>query len=337
VEFKHTVTSTMMHIIAHPRIHIGLADMGYASLRSFGGVGFSLDCEPTVVEFESCRTVEIDGTEVLDTRSHLALSELVERLRAVREKVGFRAIIKSVPRQHVGLGSKTSLVMSIIAGANAVNDLGFSNGEMQQLSGRGAASGVGLHAFFQGGIIWDAGHRFVPGMRLSPSSAKPATSVPPLMARLPFPSEWCVALLLPDEPTMSGEDEVKFFSENAPVTKGDALETMAILYHGVLPAFVLADYDAIGLALQSLHRVGFKMRELQRCSTRGQSCLAALFQLGLAAGVSSVGPLLYVIIPRSDRERLDQVRSVSSDFRVHTLSIASGWNSGHELRSGAWL
>ena len=164
--------------------------MGYASLRSFGGVGFSLDCEPTVVEFESCRTVEIDGTEVLDTRSHLALSELVERLRAVREKVGFRAIIKSVPRQHVGLGSKTSLVMSIIAGANAVNDLGFSNGEMQQLSGRGAASGVGLHAFFQGGIIWDAGHRFVPGMRLSPSSAKPATSVPPLMARLSAKLMW---------------------------------------------------------------------------------------------------------------------------------------------------
>jgi beta-ribofuranosylaminobenzene 5'-phosphate synthase len=336
MEFKHALASAMMHIIARPRIHIGLADMGFASLRSFGGVGFSLDCEPTVVEFEPSRTVEIEGTEVLDTRARLQLSEL-ERLRAVREKVGFRAIIKSVPRQHVGLGSKTSLALSILAGANAVNRLGFSNGEMQQISGRGSASGVGLHTFFQGGLVWDAGHRFVPGMRLSPSSVKLATSVPPLMARVPFPSEWCVALLLPDEPTMSGEVEAKFFSDNAPVTKSDALETMAILYHGVLPAFMLTDYEAIGLALQSLHRVGFKMRELQRCSTRAQSCLAALFQRGLAAGVSSVGPLLYVIVPRSDRERLDQVRSVSSDFSVPILSIASGWNAGHELRSGARL
>jgi beta-ribofuranosylaminobenzene 5'-phosphate synthase len=337
MEFKHALTSTMIHIIARPRIHISLADMGYASLRSFGGVGFSLDCEPTVVEFEPCRDVKIDGTEVLDTRARLELSELVERLRTVREKVGFRAIIKSVPRQHVGLGSKTSLALSIIAGANAVNHLGFSNGEMQQLSGRGAASGIGLHAFFQGGLIWDAGHRFMSGMPLSPSSAKVATSVPPLMARAPFPSEWCVALLLPDEPTMSGEDEARFFSENAPVTKGDALETMAILYHGVLPAFMLTDYEAIGFALQSLHRVGFKMRELQRCSARAQSCLAALFKRGLAAGVSSVGPLLYVIVPRSDRERLDQIRSVSSDLSVPILSVASGWNAGHELRSGAWL
>ena len=214
MEFKHALTSTMMHIIARPRIHISLADMGYASLRSFGGVGFSLDCEPTVIEFEPCRTVEIDGTEVLDTRAQLELSELVKRLRAVREKfVGFRAIIKSVPRQHVGLGSKTSLALSIIAGANAVNDFGFSNSEMQQLSGRGSASGVGLHTFFQGGLVWDAGHRFVPGIRLSPSSATIATSVPPLMTRVPFPPEWCVALLLPDEPTMSGEDEARFFSE----------------------------------------------------------------------------------------------------------------------------
>ena len=136
---------------------------------------------------------------------------------------------------------------------------------------------------------------------------------------------------------MSGEDEAKFFSENAPVTKGDALETMAILYHGVLPAFILTDYEAISLALQSLHRVGFKMLELQRCSTRAQSCLAALFECGLAAGVSSVGPLLYVIVPRSDCERLDQVRSVSSGLSVPILSVASGWNAGHELRSGAWL
>jgi beta-ribofuranosylaminobenzene 5'-phosphate synthase len=337
VELKHTVTSAMMHIIARPRIHISLADMGHASLRSFGGVGFSLDCEPTVVEFEPCGTIEIDGAEVLDVRAQLELSELIERLRAVREKVGFRANIKSVPRQHIGLGSKTSLALSIVAGANAVNHLGFSNDEMQQLSGRGSASGVGLHTFFQGGLVWDAGHRFVPGIHLSPSSAKLATSVPPLMARVPFPSEWCVALLLPDEPTMSGEEEAKFFNENAPVTKGDALETMAILYHGVLPAFILKDYEAIGLALQSLHRVGFKMRELQRCSTRAQSCLAALFERGLAAGVSSVGPLLYVVVPRSDRERLDQVRSVSLDLGVPMLSVASGWNAGHELRSGAWL
>ena len=60
MEFKHTLTATMMHIIARPRIHISLADMGYASLRSFGGVGFSLDCEPTVVEFEPYRAWSVN-------------------------------------------------------------------------------------------------------------------------------------------------------------------------------------------------------------------------------------------------------------------------------------
>jgi beta-ribofuranosylaminobenzene 5'-phosphate synthase len=135
---------------------------------------------------------------------------------------------------------------------------------------------------------------------------------------------------------MSGDDEVAFFNENAPVPKGEALETMAILYHGVLPSFMLADYEALCSALRSLHHVGFKMRELQRCSTRTQSCLAALLDHGLAAGMSSVGPLLYIILPWSSRERLDQVRSVSADFGVPILSMASGWNTGHEVRAGAW-
>lgn len=336
MEFKHALTSAMRHVIARPRVHIGLADMGHASLRSFGGVGFSLDCEPTIVEFEGCQTVEIGGAEALDTRAQLELLELIERLKSARKNVGFKATIRRAPRQHVGLGSKTSLALSIIAGANAINDLGFSTDEMQQLSGRGAASGVGLHAFFQGGLVWDAGHRFTPGMHLSPSSAKIATDIPPLLARLPFPTMWRVALLLPDEPTMSGDDEATFFSQNAPVPKSEALETMSILYHGVLPSFMLTDYDALSSALRSLHHVGFKMRELQRCSARTQSCLMALFDHGLAAGMSSVGPLLYIILPSSDRERLDQVRSVGSDFDIPILSMASGWNTGYEVRAGTW-
>ncbi|WP_271594035.1 beta-ribofuranosylaminobenzene 5'-phosphate synthase family protein [Bradyrhizobium sp. CCBAU 65884] len=336
MEFKHALTSTMKHVIARPRVHIGLADMGNASPRSFGGVGFSLDCEPTIIEFEKCQTVKIVGTEALDTRAQHEIFALTERLKSVRQGIGFNATIRSVPKQHVGLGSKTSLALSIIAGANAINELGFSSDEMQRLSGRGAASGVGLHAFFQGGIVWDVGHRFSPGMRLLPSSTKIATDIPPLLARLAFPTVWQIALLLPDEPTMSGDDEATFFSENAPVPKEEALETMAILYHGVLPSFALSDYNTLCSSLRSLHQVGFKMREVQRCSARTQSCLRTLFDHGLAAGMSSVGPLLYIILPCSDRERLGCVRSVSSDFGVPILSVASGWNAGYELRAGAW-
>ena len=79
MEYKQAITSKMMHIIARPRIHIGLADMGHASLRSFGGVGFSLDCEPTIVEFEPSSDVEISGAEMLDPRAQLEISELIKR------------------------------------------------------------------------------------------------------------------------------------------------------------------------------------------------------------------------------------------------------------------
>jgi predicted sugar kinase len=55
-----------MYIIARPRIHVSLADMGSASLPAFGGIGFSIEHPLTVFQFEPCDRMEIHGLEALD-------------------------------------------------------------------------------------------------------------------------------------------------------------------------------------------------------------------------------------------------------------------------------
>src|SRR5262249_39762459 len=160
-----------------------------------------------------------------------------------------------------------------IAGINAFKAAGWSVEQMQKFSGRGAASGVGVHSFFTGGVIWDVGHRADATKSLLPSGSTSVTGIPPLGARVAFPASWRVVLIVTAECPMTGREETKFFVENAPVPRLEALSTMAALYHGVLPAILLRDYGALAAALGEVHRLGFKARELGRWSPQLQTTL----------------------------------------------------------------
>jgi beta-ribofuranosylaminobenzene 5'-phosphate synthase len=333
---KLTFATKLMHIIARPRIHVSLADMGFASLRAFGGIGFSIEQPLTIIQFEQCSGLEIHGLEVLDEEGRADLTHVIERMKHDRGELHFRAVLKAAPPQHVGFGSKTALALALIAGVNAFQSIGWSIEQMQKLSGRGAASGVGIHSFFSGGVIWDAGHRTDTAKQLLPSGSTTVTGIPPVAARIPFPDTWRILVVLPAERPMTGEEEIKFFVENAPVPKVEALSTMAALYHGVLPAILLGDYSALASALAEVHRLGFKARELGRWSPQLRMALAALSKDGFAAGLSSVGPLIYVILPDDDPVALDNVRTICGGLTTRILTVVRGWNSGYEVREGNW-
>jgi beta-ribofuranosylaminobenzene 5'-phosphate synthase len=320
-----------MRIVAHARLHLSLADMGYASARSFGGVGFSITHPCTTLDLKRHEKVELDGLHRLDEEARNELTAIANRLRA-RVSGGFRMKLDSSPPQHVGFGTKTSLSLGLIAGVNALYALHWPKEEMQRLSGRGGASGVGIHAFFDGGVIWDGGHSSRSTKMLAPSGAAIPNGTPPLMLRFPFPDVWRIILILPDEKPMSGPEEEEFFAQNAPIPREQALSTMAALYHGVLPAMKLTDYAALAAALQELHSTGFKHRESRRWSCQTQNCLKALENAKLAVGMSSVGPLIYVIIRRDDRSAISQVRTACSGLNTRMIKMVNGWNSSYEIR-----
>jgi beta-ribofuranosylaminobenzene 5'-phosphate synthase len=320
-----------MQLTAYPRIHVSLADMGLVSQRAFGGVGFAINYPITVVDFVLNDDFLISGIDRLDEAGRLDLARILERLQTRSSVRPFHArILKHAP-QHCGFGSKTSLALSLVAGANHLCAMGLSRRDMQILSGRGGASGVGIHSFFDGGIICDGGHRMRPAQPLLPSSANLVGEIPPLLSRLDFPPHWHVILLLGTAPALSGEGEAAFFRQHAPVEREDALKTIVSLHHGVLPAFAAADYGALASALADLHSFGFKMQELLRCDGPTRRCFQALSGRGLPTGLSSVGPLLYIVVNQDDRDGADSVRREAAANGLALLGTANGRNAGYEI------
>src|ERR1700734_3657940 len=118
-----------MQLTAYPRIHVGLADMGFASQRAFGGVGFAIEHPTTVVDFAPSDVFRLSGVEQLDEVGRLDLDHIFENIKKPSGVRPFHAMILRHPPQHSGFGSKTSLALSLISGANHFCSIGLKRHE----------------------------------------------------------------------------------------------------------------------------------------------------------------------------------------------------------------
>jgi beta-ribofuranosylaminobenzene 5'-phosphate synthase len=319
-----------VRVVAGSRIHISLADMGFASPRSFGGVGFMLDKPAADVELRHSASTLLIGAKDLDQACQAELAALLMSLTGDGGSP-VQVVINGHGLQHVGLGTKTSLKLAVIAGYNHLDRAELARARQQSISGRGGASGIGIHGFFEGGVLWDAGRSVDEVNHLLPSGAKPAACAPLLMLRQAFPDVWRVALCLPSAELSHGVDEQRFFEANAPIARTEALETMALLYHGVLPGFRLAHLEILATALTSLSKTGFKRIEIERCGKNVVCFLEDLWAKGYAAGMSSMGPLIYVIVSTDDHRAAEDIEAICLMRNAKWLGYHSGLNHGAKI------
>jgi predicted sugar kinase len=101
---------------------------------------------------------------------------------------------------------------------------------------------------------------------------------------------------------------------------------MAELYHGVLPAFQSADISALAAALSDIASHGFKRLEIERCGHAATSLLEELQSKRYACGISSVGPLMYVVIPKDDLTASEEVAETCKIFGSTWLGCFDGLN-----------
>jgi beta-ribofuranosylaminobenzene 5'-phosphate synthase len=320
----------MTIIKAYPRIHIGLADMGFASPRCYGGVGFTLEQPATVVRVKPWSDLALTGFESIDCTSRDELYRIIRDFSQIC-KVNFKIELVSMPPQHHGYGTKTTLLLAVLAALSSASGHQLSRNDMQLLSGRGGASGIGIHAFFEGGVIWDAGHSRRAVQSLEPSGIRHTSEIPLMMARIDFPDHWAVKLIELKGKRISGEIEAVFFSDNTPVPQSEALSTIATLYHGVLPAFKGCDLEELASALRYLHQIGFKKRELLAQESETQELLNELQEGGFAAGMSSIGPLVYVIFEKNDTLSEHEIDNIICKFDSERVIVVHPRNSGYEI------
>ncbi len=317
-----------MKIISFPRIHVALADLAGATSRRFGGAGFAIEAPQTIVDFRHGNGHGLLLPEGIESVTVTQLRSLCERMRPLADDV--QITVEKMPPQHSGLGSKTALLLAVATGLYRIKARSARRVELQRISGRGGASGIGVNTFFDGGFLTDGGHaEGVGSPPFLPSSASDGHTPPPVIARHPIPLEWKFTLIVPLGRNYSGSDEIEFFRLHAPILKRDALATIGLLYHGVAAAVATCDLPLLTRSLVDLHTVGFKRKELEGQSARVRELLRSLQANSLAAGMSSMGPLLYVVT-RTDAER-DLATSLAAQNGSPALGTFSGRNSGFEV------
>jgi beta-ribofuranosylaminobenzene 5'-phosphate synthase len=307
-------------------------DLGNTTFRKYGGAGFTLSGLPTEVAATCGRSIVVRDLCKLDDQSKKDLVSALQRLSDIAPLTKAQVIVRQLPPQHIGLGTKTSLLLGALMAASLAAGVRLPKSLLQQISGRGGTSGIGINTFFKGGFLTDAGHNPAQSGGFAPSSSRRSIETPPVLCRVSIPQQWVFYLLLPRGRRFSGSLEQKFFKQNTPIQKAEVLQSIALLYHGVLPAVITDNLTLLKGSIERLQKTGFKNRELKVQPKVVRDIIYSFKDTPeCAVGLSSMGPLIYVIANKKNQQVNSQVELVCKVTNTNLLGIYAGRNRGFEV------
>ena len=324
-------TGRTVKIKTFPRIHITLVDLAGATRRRFGGAGFSLNAMPATVTARIASKNNLSAKSHILTRDYREFSDFLTLLSTTMN-VNFNLQITSAMPQHVGLGSKTAILLAMALACNSLIEKPLPSSDLVSMTGRGGASGIGTNVAFLGGFVVDAGHPLDGSSDFVPSSAFRPRTIPPWSVRLTFPSDWLVHLLLPTGRFYFGVEERRFFEENTPIPQSEVFSIMAAIYHGLVPAIAEGNFGEFRTSLKDIHHTGFKQREVKGQSPVVQALLDDLHNdPSLAVGMRSIGPLVYAVQESPHHIRSKPALLGSRASKIEYLGCVSVRNSGYQI------
>jgi beta-ribofuranosylaminobenzene 5'-phosphate synthase len=318
-------------IIAPSRIHFGLHDCGYSTDRIFGGVGVSFNGFQTLVQVKMSTKSEIlyDKNISVSNRTIDSINELLSNLHRLTEPTSIH--IKRTAPEHHGLGSKTTLLLSIAKSSIMSSGEGkkFSQDDIVRLSNRGGASGVGVNSFWTGGLVADSGHLEDHSKRnFQPSSRRDITIVPKIVSRVDMPANWRISLFIdPLAKIYEGATESEVFSKNMPINDSENLRAIAITYQGIIPSVLENDIKQFSKAIYDMNHCGMKSIEVGLQTEMSKIFMEKAWGLHYAAGVSSFGPTIYVIHENID-SNFSQIKRIAKSSGIDYLGTFEFNNTG---------
>jgi beta-ribofuranosylaminobenzene 5'-phosphate synthase len=201
-----------------------------------------------------------------------------------------------LPPLHHGLGTKTSLVLSVLAGVTQLCQPRTPPQELRRLSGRGGTSGIGVNTFFGGGLVVDAGHRVGTKRGYRPSSLSADAGPPPVVGQYSMPEEWTVLLIQPAGTRTFGKRELRLFEEVCPVPMHDVASACHAIMMILIPATIERDISQFAHGLNRLSELRWKSFQLHSQSIGVREMYVSLREVdGLGVCMSSWGPTLVCI------------------------------------------
>jgi beta-ribofuranosylaminobenzene 5'-phosphate synthase len=223
---------------AAARLHLGFLDLNGGLGRRFGGLGLAIDHPTTRLTIRRAPTPAVDGLDAERAARHLTLL-----VRHFGLSHAYSLTIHEAIPAHAGLGSGTQLALGVAAALRRLEGVPADESSDALLLRRGTRSGIGLGLFQRGGLIVDGGR----GAR---------TATPPVVARMDFPPEWRVIVVLdPRTEGMHGHDEKAAFARLADFEAASAAEICRLVLIKALPALAEHDIGSFGDAVARLQEI----------------------------------------------------------------------------------
>jgi beta-RFAP synthase len=239
-------------------------------------------------------------------------------------------IVERCAPEHVGLGTGTQLGLAAARGLSEAWKVPVEAHELFFATrGRSSRSALGFHGFFHGGFLVEAGQ-------------KNQSTISPLVARLPFPEDWRIVLVIPPGETgVHGMEEREAFqqllSEGVPLQLIEHLCRLTLL--GVLPALAEKDFKTFGEALFDYNSLAGQTFAKFQGGTYSSPRIAELIQFigeqGIpGVGQSSWGPTVFAIAEdESCGQKLAAQIRKAFGFQETDVLVTSACNHGAVVKA----
>lgn len=267
------------------RLHLGFLDMSGTLGRRFGSLGLSIRALGTRLRAGAATRVAATGPGAERAAVYAQRS-----LDALGLKGGVALQLDEQIPDHLGLGSGTQMALAVGHAIAALHGIEICTRELAFHLQRGARSGIGIGAFDQGGFLMDSG-------------VGEAGSVPPLTARLPFPEDWRVLLVLDARGQgLHGRQEVEAFRRLPPFPREVAAHLCHLTLMQILPGLQERRLEPVATGIAELQRrVGDHFAPAQGGRFTSPAVAEALAwaetEGHAGVGQSSWGPTGFVLLP----------------------------------------
>lgn len=329
-----SLSPTAITVESPSRLHLGFIDPNGSLGRAFGSVGLAIDAHGTRITARhapaSRRTAIIEGA-VSDAQRERIEQHLGQLEAALGQGPAIDIEVHETPRPHTGLGSGTQLALALGTAFARVRGHAATTADIARILARGARSGIGIHGFDHGGLIVDGGRD---------TRNVFSTTLPPLIARQPFPDAWRV-LLIDDTSRegLHGDEEKRGLASLAPFPAPLAAHLAHLVLMRILPAVAESDFDTYADAISDLQQtIGEYFAPVQGgvfaspAVARALEAVAAETKVGI--GQTSWGPVGFAFVASAQ----DADRALAAAQRVSpgvplTFTVAAGRNRGATWRA----
>ena len=265
-----------------------------------GGIGFALNEPQGILKYKPSKHFEfIDHRVSSFTRNEQRqLTTIIDNTcSSLKLEHCISVELEGGILTHHGMGSGTAVRLACLEALLSLNNIHCSEEELITCSGRGGTSGIGIHTYFQGGLVFDLGAKNR-GTNFVPSSQAKKPEPPMPLNSISMPA-WNIGLCIPKNiRAKTQQEEKEFFNKTCPISEKESYKTLYHCLFGIYAAVRAGDLECFTKGIRSIQQCEWKRKERAEYGSALEKIEEKLYGLGAdCVGMSSLGPLLFFIAP----------------------------------------